>query len=91
MLALTGPPPRTFAAVAVLGRAEKWAVAGQSAELTLGGIDDTVGSTGSVLCAELSPIVTVTRFRARIVLFDPDVPITKVARLLVVGGRRAGG
>jgi hypothetical protein len=50
------------------GDPHPWAVAGQSVEVSVGGIDETVGGVGSVLCASDAVIPMVTRHGAR---YDP--------------------
>ncbi|XP_065175042.1 HBS1-like protein isoform X2 [Sycon ciliatum] len=54
----------------------QWACAGDFVNVTLTGADMTEIAVGMVLCSPSLPIPSTTRFRARIVVFDIDVPIT---------------
>ncbi|KAK2181185.1 hypothetical protein NP493_407g03006 [Ridgeia piscesae] len=53
------------------------AFAGDNVVLTVTGIDMSNVTVGSILCLPNDPIKAVTRFTARIVLLNIDVPITK--------------
>ncbi|XP_060081128.1 HBS1-like protein isoform X1 [Ylistrum balloti] len=53
------------------------AFAGDHVTLTLTGIDMTNVSLGSVVCDPANPIHCATRIRARVVLFNLGIPVTK--------------
>lgn len=53
------------------------AFAGDHVTLTLTGIDMTNVSLGSVVCDPANPIHCATRIRARVVLFNLEIPVTK--------------
>ncbi|XP_033738844.1 HBS1-like protein [Pecten maximus] len=53
------------------------AFAGDHVTLTLTGIDMTNVNLGSVVCDPANPIHCATRIRARVVLFNLEIPITK--------------
>lgn len=55
----------------------KWACAGDQSVLVITGIDQNKVNVGDVLCSRTDPIKTTTRFQARIIVFDIEVPITK--------------
>jgi len=63
--------------IVVGGKGCPWAVAGQNAEITVGGIDETAASVGNVLCPAGLPIPLVSKLRAQIIVFEPEVPLTK--------------
>uniref|UniRef100_A0A3Q2SYM5 HBS1-like protein n=1 Tax=Fundulus heteroclitus TaxID=8078 RepID=A0A3Q2SYM5_FUNHE len=54
-----------------------WAVAGDHVSLTVTGIDIIKINVGCVLCDLKEPIRVCTRFKARILLFNIEVPITQ--------------
>ena len=53
------------------------AFAGDNAVLTITGTDMNNIGVGSILCDPAEPIKATSRFRARVVIFNIDVPITK--------------
>ncbi len=53
------------------------AFAGDHVVLTLTGPDQASVSPGTVACDPLQPVLAVRRFRARVVVFSADVPITR--------------
>ncbi|ELT90052.1 hypothetical protein CAPTEDRAFT_178027 [Capitella teleta] len=53
------------------------AFAGDNAVLTITGSDMNNIGVGSILCDPMLPIKVTSRFRARVVIFNIDVPITK--------------
>uniref|UniRef100_A0A8C9YQV1 HBS1-like protein n=1 Tax=Sander lucioperca TaxID=283035 RepID=A0A8C9YQV1_SANLU len=54
-----------------------WAAAGDHVSLTVTGMDIIKINVGCVFCDPKEPIRVCTRFRARILLFNIEVPITK--------------
>ncbi|XP_034999393.1 HBS1-like protein isoform X1 [Hippoglossus stenolepis] len=54
-----------------------WAAAGDHVSLTVTGMDIIKMNVGCVVCNPKEPIRVCTRFRARILLFNIEVPITK--------------
>ncbi|XP_010981964.1 HBS1-like protein isoform X2 [Camelus dromedarius] len=54
-----------------------WAAAGDHVSLTLVGMDIIKINVGCVFCGPKEPIKACTRFRARILIFNIEVPITK--------------
>ncbi|XP_035664390.1 HBS1-like protein isoform X2 [Branchiostoma floridae] len=54
-----------------------WACAGDHATLTITGTDIMKVSVGSVLCDLANPILAASRIRARVIIFNIEVPITK--------------
>ncbi|XP_021495977.1 HBS1-like protein isoform X1 [Meriones unguiculatus] len=54
-----------------------WAAAGDHVSLTLVGMDIIKINVGCVFCGPKEPIRACTRFRARILIFSIDIPITK--------------
>ncbi|CAH1255282.1 HBS1L [Branchiostoma lanceolatum] len=54
-----------------------WACAGDHATLTITGTDIMKVSVGSVLCDLANPIQAASRIKARVIIFNIDVPITK--------------
>ncbi|XP_014850001.1 PREDICTED: HBS1-like protein isoform X1 [Poecilia mexicana] len=54
-----------------------WAVAGDHVSLTVTGMDIIKINVGCVFCDPKEPIRVCTRFRARILLFNIEVPITQ--------------
>ena len=59
------------------------AVAGDTVDVALNGIDAAAVSAGSVLCHPQWPVPLVTRFETRVVVLDVAMPILK--------GRQVGG
>jgi len=55
----------------------KWAAAGDHVTMTVTGVDVAHVSVGSVLCDTVSPIKASSRFTARIVVFNVEMPIIK--------------
>jgi elongation factor 1 alpha-like protein len=55
----------------------QYAAAGDNAVITVTGIDIMNVTIGSILCDPANPIQTASRLRARIVVFNIDVPLTK--------------
>ncbi|RVE56020.1 hypothetical protein OJAV_G00231940 [Oryzias javanicus] len=54
-----------------------WAAAGDHVSLTLTGMDIIKMNVGCVFCDPKEPIHVCTRFKARILLFNIEVPVTK--------------
>nr|XP_015091314.1 HBS1-like protein isoform X2 [Vicugna pacos] len=54
-----------------------WAAAGDHVSLTLVGMDIIKINVGCIFCGPKEPIKACTRFRARILIFNIEVPITK--------------
>ncbi|XP_006885072.1 PREDICTED: HBS1-like protein [Elephantulus edwardii] len=54
-----------------------WAAAGDHVSLTLVGMDIIKINVGCVFCGPRDPIKACTRFRARILIFNIEIPITK--------------
>uniref|UniRef100_A0A8C6N4H1 HBS1-like protein n=1 Tax=Mus spicilegus TaxID=10103 RepID=A0A8C6N4H1_MUSSI len=54
-----------------------WAAAGDHVNLTLVGMDIIKINVGCIFCGPKEPIKACTRFRARILVFNIEVPITK--------------
>ncbi|XP_033091286.1 HBS1-like protein isoform X6 [Trachypithecus francoisi] len=54
-----------------------WAAAGDHVSLTLVGMDIIKINVGCVFCVPKEPIKACTRFRARILIFNIEIPITK--------------
>ncbi|XP_038057817.1 HBS1-like protein isoform X1 [Patiria miniata] len=55
----------------------KWACAGDHATVVVTGIDQGNIGVGSVMCSVDHPIPVASRFRARVIMFNLDVPVTK--------------
>ncbi|XP_072045451.1 HBS1-like protein isoform X1 [Amphiura filiformis] len=55
----------------------RWACAGDHAALTVTGMDQNNVTIGCVLCTMEDPIKSCTRFRARVIMFNIDVPVTR--------------
>ncbi|EFN56452.1 hypothetical protein CHLNCDRAFT_35207 [Chlorella variabilis] len=64
-------------ALEVDGKAASLARAGDSADVTLAGIDTTAVGPGSVLCHPDFPVPLVAKFEARVVVLDVAVPILR--------------
>uniref|UniRef100_A0A671DXA2 HBS1-like protein n=1 Tax=Rhinolophus ferrumequinum TaxID=59479 RepID=A0A671DXA2_RHIFE len=54
-----------------------WAAAGDHVSLTLVGMDIIKINVGCIFCGPKEPIRACTRFRARILIFNIEIPITK--------------
>ncbi|XP_026521928.1 HBS1-like protein isoform X1 [Notechis scutatus] len=54
-----------------------WAAAGDHISLTLTGMDIIKINVGCIFCCPKEPIKTCTRFRARVLIFNIEIPITK--------------
>uniref|UniRef100_A0A6B2FCQ7 HBS1-like protein n=1 Tax=Bothriechis nubestris TaxID=1766655 RepID=A0A6B2FCQ7_9SAUR len=54
-----------------------WAAAGDHVSLTLTGMDIIKINVGCIFCCPKEPIKTCTRFRARVLIFNIEIPITK--------------
>uniref|UniRef100_A0A8C7XZI2 HBS1-like protein n=1 Tax=Oryzias sinensis TaxID=183150 RepID=A0A8C7XZI2_9TELE len=66
-----------FKGITLHDEALDWAVAGDHISLTLTGMDIIKMNVGCVFCDPKEPIRVCTRFKARILLFNIEVPITK--------------
>ncbi|XP_010572965.1 PREDICTED: HBS1-like protein isoform X6 [Haliaeetus leucocephalus] len=76
---LAMPPNETCTAKGITLHDEPvdWAAAGDHVSLTLTGMDIIKINVGSVFCDPKEPIKVCTRFRARVLIFNTEVPITK--------------
>ncbi|KAM9315954.1 HBS1-like protein [Gastrophryne carolinensis] len=77
---LLAMPPNetcTVKGIALHDEAVDWAAAGDHVSLTLTGMDIIKINVGCVFCNLSEPIKACTRFRARILVFNFDVPITQ--------------
>ncbi|NWJ04019.1 HBS1L protein, partial [Crypturellus undulatus] len=76
---LAMPPNETCTAKGITLHDEPvdWAAAGDHVSLTLTGMDIIKINVGCVFCDPKEPIKACTRFRARILIFNIEVPITK--------------
>ncbi|XP_034621496.1 HBS1-like protein isoform X1 [Trachemys scripta elegans] len=76
---LAMPPNETCTAKGITLHDEPvdWAAAGDHVSLTLTGMDIIKINVGCIFCGLKEPIKACTRFRARILIFNIDVPITK--------------
>ncbi|XP_067149792.1 HBS1-like protein isoform X2 [Apteryx mantelli] len=76
---LAMPPNETCTAKGITLHDEPvdWAAAGDHVSLTLTGMDIIKINVGCVFCDPKEPIKVCTRFRARILIFNIEVPITK--------------
>ncbi|XP_041043428.1 HBS1-like protein isoform X1 [Carcharodon carcharias] len=54
-----------------------WAAAGDHVTLTVTGVDIIKVNVGCIFCDQKAPIKTCTRFRARVLTFSIDTPITQ--------------
>ncbi|XP_071964464.1 HBS1-like protein isoform X3 [Antedon mediterranea] len=61
----------------------KWACAGDHTTLTITGIDQMNVTVGNILCSADQPITSCVRFRARVITFNLDIPITKGFQVLM--------
>lgn len=67
----------TVKSVAIDDVPQLCAFAGDSALVVVTGIDFTDIAVGSILCEHGNPIQVTTRLRARVVVFNIDIPLTK--------------
>ncbi|XP_068006016.1 HBS1-like protein isoform X2 [Melanerpes formicivorus] len=76
---LAMPPNETCTAKGITLHDEPvdWAAAGDHVSLTLTGMDIIKINVGCVFCDPKEPIKVCTRFRARVLIFNVEVPITK--------------
>ncbi|XP_075001971.1 HBS1-like protein isoform X11 [Calonectris borealis] len=76
---LAMPPNETCTAKGITLHDEPvdWAAAGDHVSLTLTGMDIIKINVGCVFCDPKEPIKVCTRFRARVLIFSIEVPITK--------------
>ncbi|XP_004702214.2 HBS1-like protein isoform X1 [Echinops telfairi] len=76
---LAMPPNETCTAKGITLHDEPvdWAAAGDHVSLTLVGMDIIKINVGCVFCGPKDPIKACTRFRARILIFNIEIPITK--------------
>ncbi|XP_053448730.1 HBS1-like protein isoform X2 [Nycticebus coucang] len=76
---LAMPPNETCTAKGITLHNEPvdWAAAGDHVSLTLVGMDIIKINVGCVFCGPKEPIKACTRFRARILIFNIEIPITK--------------
>ncbi|KAL4857598.1 HBS1-like protein [Chlorella vulgaris] len=77
VLVMPSAQQATVKALEVDGKAVSLARAGDSADVTLAGIDATAVGSGSVLCHPDFPVQLVTRFEAQVVVLDVMVPILR--------------
>ncbi|TFK43258.1 EF Tu GTP binding domain-containing protein [Crucibulum laeve] len=73
---LPGDESGTVKSIEIEDSSVPWAAAGSNAVLYLTGIDPVNVSIGSVLCTPADLVPLTTRFTARIIVFDIQVPIT---------------
>ncbi|XP_057594628.1 HBS1-like protein isoform X2 [Hippopotamus amphibius kiboko] len=76
---LAMPPNETCTAKGITLHDEPvdWAAAGDHVSLTLVGMDIIKINVGCIFCDPKEPIKVCTRFRARILIFNIEIPITK--------------
>ncbi|XP_075453495.1 HBS1-like protein isoform X2 [Ascaphus truei] len=77
---LLAMPPNescTVKGITVHDEAVDWAAAGDHVSLTLTGMDIIKINVGYVFCSPKEPIKACTRFRARVLVFNFEVPITQ--------------
>ncbi|XP_005390555.1 PREDICTED: HBS1-like protein isoform X1 [Chinchilla lanigera] len=76
---LAMPPNETCTARGITLHDEPvdWAAAGDHVSLTLVGMDIIKINVGCIFCGPKEPIKACTRFRARILIFNIEIPITK--------------
>ncbi|KAM8945543.1 HBS1-like protein [Pelodytes ibericus] len=77
---LLAMPPNetcTVKGITLHDEAVDWAAAGDQVSLTLTGMDIIKINVGYVFCSPNEPIKACTRFRARVLIFNFDVPITQ--------------
>ncbi|XP_067398365.1 HBS1-like protein isoform X3 [Emydura macquarii macquarii] len=76
---LAMPPNETCTAKGITLHDEPvdWAAAGDHVSLTLTGMDIIKINVGCIFCGLKEPIKACTRFRARVLIFNIEVPVTK--------------
>ncbi|XP_021245613.1 HBS1-like protein isoform X4 [Numida meleagris] len=76
---LVMPPNETCTAKGITLHDEPvdWAAAGDHVSLTLTGMDIIKINVGCVFCDPKEPVKVCTRFRARILIFNIEIPVTK--------------
>lgn len=76
---LVMPPNETCTVkgITLHDEAVDWAAAGDHVSLTLTGVDIIKINVGYVFCSLHEPIRACTRFRARVLIFNFDVPVTQ--------------
>ncbi|XP_072188714.1 HBS1-like protein isoform X1 [Excalfactoria chinensis] len=76
---LAMPPNETCTAKGITLHDEPvdWAAAGDHVSLTLTGMDIIKINVGCVFCDPKEPVKVCTRFRARILIFNIEIPVTK--------------
>ncbi|XP_003223338.1 HBS1-like protein isoform X3 [Anolis carolinensis] len=77
---LLAMPPNetcTVKGIALHDEPVDWAAAGDHVSLTLTGMDIIKINVGYIFCCPKEPIKACTRFRARVLIFNIEVPITK--------------
>ncbi|XP_006144401.1 HBS1-like protein isoform X1 [Tupaia chinensis] len=76
---LAMPPNETCTAKGITLHDEPvdWAAAGDHVSLTLVGMDIIKINVGCIFCGPKEPIKACTRFRARILIFNIEIPVTK--------------
>ncbi|XP_040285111.1 HBS1-like protein isoform X1 [Bufo bufo] len=67
----------TVKGITLHDEAVDWAAAGDHVSLTLTGVDIIKINVGCVFCSPSEPIRACTRFRARVLIFNFDVPVTQ--------------
>ncbi|KAI7794296.1 HBS1-like protein, partial [Triplophysa rosa] len=77
MLAMPPNETCTVKGITLHDEALDWAAAGDHVSLTVTGIDIIKINIGCIFCDPKEPIKACTRFRARILLFNIEVPVTK--------------
>ncbi|XP_060095781.1 HBS1-like protein isoform X1 [Heteronotia binoei] len=77
---LLAMPPNetcTVKGIALHDEPVDWAAAGDHVSLTLTGMDIIKIKVGCIFCCPKEPIKVCTRFRARLLIFNIEIPITK--------------
>ncbi|XP_042335511.1 HBS1-like protein isoform X2 [Sceloporus undulatus] len=77
---LLAMPPNetcTVKGIALHDEPVDWAAAGDHVSLTLTGMDIIKINVGCIFCCPKEPIKACTRFRARVLIFNIEIPITK--------------
>ncbi|XP_068087719.1 HBS1-like protein isoform X3 [Hyperolius riggenbachi] len=77
MLAMPPNETCTVKGITLHDEAVDWAAAGDHVSLTLTGMDIIKINVGCVFCSPSEPIKACTRFRARVLIFNFDVPVTQ--------------
>ncbi|XP_069831084.1 HBS1-like protein isoform X1 [Dendropsophus ebraccatus] len=77
LLALPPNESCTVKGITLHDEAVDWAAAGDHVSLTLTGVDIIKINVGFVFCSPSEPTRACTRFRARVLIFNFDVPITQ--------------